>query len=95
MKLGTIVKSSFIASILITLFASYLKIIHAANAEYWMIAGVFAVLVFIVSAIYEVRTSTRIHNSEKNMWTFAFIFFSGLAGIIYFLMGRRRIVSES
>jgi hypothetical protein len=28
------------------------------------------------------------------MWTIAFIFFSGLAGLIYFFIGRRRIAAN-
>ncbi len=92
MKLGTIVKTSFIVSLLITLIGAYLKITHSEGAETLLIIGVIATLVFIVSAIYEVRTSTKIASSEKTMWTIAFIFFSGIAGLIYFFIGRKRIV---
>ena len=94
MKLGTIVKWSFIISFTITLIGAYLKITHAFGAETLLMIGVFSVLVFIASAIYEIRTSTRIGHSEKTMWTIAFIFMSGIAGIIYFLMGRRRIAQS-
>lgn len=94
MKLGTIVKSSFIISFTITLIGAYLKITHDAGAEALLTIGIVTVLIFIASAIYEIRTSTRIGHSEKTMWTIAFIFMSGIAGIIYFLMGRRRIAQS-
>lgn len=91
MNPGTIVKTSFIASFLITLIGAYLNISHSDGAENLLIIGVISMLIFIVSAIYEVRTSNRIGNTEKTMWTIAFIFFSGIAGLIYFIIGRRRV----
>lgn len=94
MKLGTIVKWSFIISFTITLIGAYLKITHTVGAETLLMIGVVSVLIFIASAIYEIRTSTRISHSEKTMWTIAFIFMSGIAGIVYFLMGRRRIAQS-
>jgi hypothetical protein len=94
MKLGTIVKWSFIVSFIITLIGAYLKITHSEGAETLLIIGITATLVFIVSAIYEVRTSNRIDNSEKTMWTIAFIFMSGLAGLIYFFIGRKKIAKN-
>ena len=94
MKLETIVKTSFIISMLLTIIGAYLKITRSEGAETLLMVGLFSTLIFIVSAIYEVRTSTRIAPSEKTMWTIAFIFFSGLAGLIYFFIGRRRIASN-
>ena len=94
MKLGTIVKWSFIISFIITLIGVYLKITHSDGAETLLIIGIVATLVFIVSAIYEVRTSKRINNTEKTIWTIAFIFMSGLAGLIYFSIGRKRIAEN-
>ncbi|MBC7851722.1 MAG: PLDc N-terminal domain-containing protein [Chitinophagaceae bacterium] len=91
MKLGTIVKLSFIASLIVTIIGAYLKITHWQGAEALLVTGVITTLIFIVSAIYEVRTSRRIDHTEKTMWTIAFIFFSGIAGIIYFSIGRKRI----
>ena len=94
MKLGTIVKWSFIMSFIITLIGAYLKIIHAEGAEECLTIGIIVLIVFIVTAIYEVRTSRKIDNTEKTMWTTAFIFMSGLAGLIYFLIGRKRIAEN-
>ena len=91
MKIGTLVKWSFIISFIITLLGAYLKITHSKGAQPLLIVGVASSLVFIASAIYEVRTSTRINNHEKTMWTIAFIFMSGFAGLIYFFIGRKRI----
>ena len=94
MKLGTILKLSFIISIIITFIGASLKIMHLEGAEALLIIGLLSTLVFIATAIYEVITSKQIDNFEKAMWTFAFIFLSGITGIIYFLVGRRRIATN-
>ena len=95
MKLGTVVKTTFIVGLLITLIGAYMKMTHSQGAEAFLIIGVISWLSFIVTAIYEVRTSSRIDNTEKTMWTIAFILLGGIAGLIYFSMGRRRIVTGS
>lgn len=92
MKLSTIVKTSFLLSFITTLVGAYLKITHFKGAETLLIIGIIITLIFIVSAIYEVRTSNRIDSTEKTMWTIAFIFMSGLTGLVYFFIGRKRIV---
>lgn len=94
MKLGTVVKTSFIISFIITLIGAYLKITHSQGAETLLIVGVITTLIFIVSAIYEVWTSKRIDHTEKTMWTIAFILMSGVTGLVYFLIGRRRIAEQ-
>lgn len=94
MNLGTIVRTSFIISMLSALIGAYLKITHSEGTEFLLTVGVISTLIFIVSAIYEVRTSTKIDTSEKTMWTIAFILFSGIAGLIYFFISRRRIAAN-
>lgn len=94
MKLGTIVTLSLLISFILNFLGVYLKITHSADAGKFLIAGIIASIVFLVAAIYEVRTSKRINYTEKNMWTLAFIFFSSIAGLIYILIGRRRIASN-
>ena len=91
MKLGTIVKLSFAMSFLLVFVGAYLKIVHSQIALAFLITGFVATAVFIVSAIYEVRTSIRIGDAEKNKWTIGLLFFSGLAGLIYIAFARKSI----
>lgn len=92
MKLETMVKWSFMISLAVTLIGAYLKITHSVGAETVLTIGVISTLIFIASAIYEKRLSNRINHAEKTMWTIAFLFMSAIAGIIYFVTGRKRIV---
>ena len=91
MNLGTIIKSSFVVSFVITLVGAYLKLIHSYSADMFLKIAVAIMLVFIVSAIIEVWSSSRIDKNEKIMWSIAFIFMSTFSGIFYLLMGRKRV----
>lgn len=92
MKSGTILKWSFIASLVITFIGTYLKFTHTDGAYAVLICAIISSLIFIVAAIDEVRSAATISKSEKRMWTIAFISMGGLTGLIYFLFGRKRIV---
>jgi hypothetical protein len=92
MILGKIVKASFITSFILTWGGALMKIMHYRGANALMIAGFVATLVFIISAITEIRKSNRIGASEKTMWTIGLIFLNGLSGLIYILFARKRIV---
>jgi hypothetical protein len=92
MQHETRIKWSFIAGFIAFIVIAYLKITHSSGAEFFLGFGIVSTLIFIISAKYEVVTSKRIDHIEKTMWTLSLIFFSYMAGIVYFLMGRRRVV---
>jgi type IV secretory pathway component VirB8 len=72
-----------------------MKILHLPGAEELLIVSVVSNGVFVVSALTEVWRSVRINKNEKIMWTIAFIFMGflgAIAGIVYLLLGRKRIV---
>lgn len=55
MKLGTIVKYSFIGSVIMSFIGAYFKIIHNYNIYETILAmGIVLAIIFIASAIYEV-----------------------------------------
>ncbi len=92
MNFGSIVKSSFFAGVIFSFIGAYLKITHREVADVFLAAGIITSLVFIITAIYEVNSSKNISHREKTMWTIAFLFFNGFTGLIYFFVGRKRIV---
>ena len=95
MKMGTIIKGSFISSFILILAGAFMKILHFASSDTMINLGLIIGLIFIVAAIFEVVTSKRINNSEKTMWTIGFILLSGLVGLIYIISGRRRVIANS
>jgi drug/metabolite transporter (DMT)-like permease len=92
MKIGNIVRWSYIVGLITTLAGAYLNILHAQGADVLLALGLGASLVFILTAIYEVQTSKRIGSQDKIMWTIALIFMSGIAGLMYFFWVRKRVV---
>ena len=91
MRLGSIVPASYFLSLTFVIVGACLKIMHAEHAEAWLTAAFVASIVFVATAIYEVVKSARLHRTEKIMWVVALICFSSLAGLIYILMGRRKV----
>jgi hypothetical protein len=93
-NLVTVVKWSFVISLVFELEGALLKILHFPGADILLITGMVANGVFIVSALSEVWGSSRIDKNEKVMWTIAFIFMGflgAIAGILYILKGRKRV----
>ncbi len=94
MNTGTLLKASFAVGFLITIIGAFLKLTHAQGAETLLMIGGVSSLIFIVTALYEVNTSKRIESTEKVMWTIGLLLVSGIAGIVYILSGRRRVVED-
>jgi hypothetical protein len=95
MNLGTIVSWSFFISLVLVLLGAFMKILHLPGAEQLLIVGMITNGVFVIAALSEVWRSERIDKNEKIMWTIAFIFMGFLgtiAGIVYLLLGRKRVV---
>jgi predicted membrane channel-forming protein YqfA (hemolysin III family) len=95
MNLGKIVSWSFFISLALSLVGALMKILHLPGAEQLLMVGVVSNGVFVVSALTEVWRSVKINKNEKIMWTIAFIFMGflgAIAGIVYLLLGRKRIV---
>lgn len=95
MNLGKIVSWSFFISLVLSLVGAFMKIVHLPGAEELLIVAVVSNGVFVVSALTEVWRSIRIDKNEKIMWTIAFVFMGflgAIAGIVYLLLGRKRIV---
>ncbi len=90
---NTILKTSYIITVSITIVGVILKLMHNSWTEAMLIAGVISALLFIILAIKEVINSTRIDRNEKIMWILGFVFMNGIAGLIYLLSARKRIVA--
>ncbi len=88
-----LLKTSFILMVCISISGVILKVMDNAWTEAFLIAAVLTALIFMAAAINEVTNSTRIERNEKIMWVIGFIFMSGIAGLIYLLSARKRIVA--
>jgi len=92
MKNKQILNLSFVLSIVIVLVGALFKIMHYPFSQLLLIVGLISMLVFWYVAISEIKSSTKIDGSEKFMWIFGIIFFGSVAGLVYLLSARKRIV---
>lgn len=95
MNTGPIVITSFFAGIILTIIGAYFKVTHTGDGETWLIVSFISWAIFVIASIYEVASSRTIGRSEKLLWTFGLILLSGVTGIVYLLVGRKRIVATA
>ena len=91
-NLDKIVITSFFLLFIITIIGALFKIMHWPGASMLLIIGLLSLAVFIFTALYEVHNSKTINSSEKFMWTIGFLFFGSIAGLVYILSGRKRVI---
>ena len=87
-----IIRYSLFAGIGFSILAAWYKLQHRPGADYLLILALAMSLIFIIAAIYEVTQSTKIDRSEKIMWIIGFLFLTTIAGLIYVLSARKRVV---
>jgi peptidoglycan/LPS O-acetylase OafA/YrhL len=72
--------------------AAFQKIMHYQFSDLFFIIALICTVTFIITAILEIRESTRITIDEKTMRIIGLIFIWGIVGIIYLFSARKRIV---
>lgn len=87
-----ILRSSLFLCIGIAIPGYWFKIMHKPGADALIVVSFIAAAIFMIAAITEVSRSQKIDRSEKIMWFFGFIFLTTIAGLIYVLSARKRIV---
>jgi hypothetical protein len=86
---------AFLMSFAITLFGMILNtqlIPNMDEIKYFFPIGYLPIIIFIVLGFREVISSSRISNNEKWMWCIGFVFMNLVAGLVYVINGRKRVV---
>lgn len=94
MKSGVMLCATLFASVVATIVGTLYKIQKVSFGESLLWAAILLYLLFLVIAIYEIIRSKQIDKSEKTLWILALIFFSSVTGLIYLLIGRKKIVPK-
>ncbi len=71
---------------------TWAKITHQAWGDSSLTIALILYVASIVAGLYEVWQSKRIDNTEKIMWTVAFIFISTIGFITYLIWGRKKVI---
>lgn len=82
-----------IAAVFATLISAWSKITHQAWGDDSMTIAVILIIVGVILGLMEVFKSEHIDNSEKVMWTVAFIFITTIGFICYVAFGRKRVIA--
>lgn len=68
-----ILNISLLFSVIIVIVGTLFKILHYPYSQLFLASGFIAMLVFCFVAISEIRSSTKINQSEKFMWILSLI----------------------
>ena len=85
---------AFSISFVTVVIGTVLKILHLSGAHLFMFLTIMLTVVYAISALSEIYRSDRITKNEKIMCTVGFIFFSTIAGILYYFIARPRMTRE-
>ena len=92
MNTGKIVNYSFIISVVVVILGALAKIMHCPYSQLLLIIALLAMVVLAISCLYEITKSEKIEGTEKFMWVVGFIVLTMVAGLVYILSARKRIV---
>jgi peptidoglycan/LPS O-acetylase OafA/YrhL len=84
----------FILSFCLGMVGAYFKIMLWPGSDSILLSAIGIWIVFILLALQEIISSTHINKSEKIMWAFGMLMMSGIVGVVYMLVGRKRIVGN-
>lgn len=94
MKKDQLLKISFLISVVGILIGAALKIMHSPTAELLLQIAISFYLLFAALVLFEIYKSNRIEKIEKIMWTIGLLFLGSIAGILYLVAGRKRIINR-
>lgn len=95
MNKDLILKSIFGVSFICTVIGIFGKIMHINLGLPFLAIGTGLSIVYTPIVLLEVFTSNKLHISEKIMWLTGFVFLNGLAGLLYFTGGRKRVIQKT
>ena len=84
----------YVLSFIILLLGAIFKILHQPLAAEIMGLAFISSIVYIVLSFIEIFKSDRIDKTEKVMWLVGFIFLGTVAGFIYLISARKRILRD-
>lgn len=83
----------YIVSFVTTMVAAYFKVVHSSLADTFLTLGILASIAYIYVALNEVWKS-NIPRQEKIQWTFGFLLINSIAGLVYLISGRKKVMNS-
>lgn len=99
MKLHALTQKFFLPALLLgigsVVFGALRKILHAPDADTWLIIGIVLTAIYTVMALYEIFSSRTIPYIQKMAWLLGFLFFNIVAALLYVVLRRNIIASPN
>jgi 4-hydroxybenzoate polyprenyltransferase len=83
---------SLCLSFSILILYAFMSIQHKGASIQLFETGILLSLFFMLIAVYEISKSDSITRVEKTAWVGGLLFFGCVAGLVYLMAGRKRIV---
>ena len=84
----------YVLSFIILFLCAIFKILHQPFGSEIMGLALISSIIYIVLSLLEIFKSERIDKTEKIMWLVGFIFLGTVAGFIYLISARKRILRD-
>ena len=83
----------YIVSFVTTVVGAYFKIVHSNLSDTFLTLGILAAVAYIYVALREIWKSNIPHH-EKIQWTLGFLFINSIAGLVYLISGRKKVLNS-
>ncbi len=88
-------KFSLIAGIVLIMLGAFYKVQHHSGASEFLLTGMLISLIYMVIGLGDVAGDEKKSVLSKILWLGGFIFFTGVAGIIYYFTDIRKHLREN
>jgi hypothetical protein len=95
MNKDLLIKVSFGISLFSIVVWTTLRMLHLSSfVPFLSQIALIATIVYTILIAIEIFTSSRIRGAEKIMWVVGFLFFNTIAGLLYFAIRRRYLITN-
>ncbi len=95
MNTSKLLVSTYLVSVAGFLIGTWAKLTHQPNADTLLLTWMIPTIIFVAMAVMEIFRSEKIQLSEKVMWVVGFIFVNFVTGLLYLLIGRKRVIGTA
>lgn len=82
----------YLCSFVTTFIGVYLKMTHSNLSDTFLTLGILASVAYIFIALREIWKSS-LPRHEKIQWTIGFLFINSIAGLVYLISGRKKVMN--
>ena len=90
-NLKTLFNLNFTSSFLALTTGIWMLFKNSPSTDVYFSIAIVTGIIYILIALYEINSSNKIKEVNKLFWTLSFIASAPITGLVYMLIGRKRI----